>query len=174
MKTVKLSPARILFTHIRNTHNLHSFQGYNPCWESMKLAICSHLEFHKDDLSNMVTNTSYLTNTLNDYLSHHNQGRGQNEYSLSCSVNNVSACHAFEFYFGIKPFKIKARRCVLGEYYYLSRTVRIRASGYQLEKKKILCVQEELIGGLWTKTKHPSFTNSEWREFVKTNNYFEN
>lgn len=169
-----LSPARILFNHVRNNHNLSSFQGYNPCWNAMILAICSQIKFEKEDFINMRTNNSYYTNTIDEYLSHHSQGRGQDEYSLACSVNNVSACHAFETYFGIKPFKIKARRVVIGEFYFLSRDGRIRVTGYQLEKKKILCVQEEWINETWTKTKHPSFTNSEWREFVKANNNFEN
>lgn len=82
MEAIKLSPARVLFKHVRENHNLNSFQGYNPYWESMRLAICSQIKFEKEDFVNMKTNNSYYTNTIDEYLSHRSQGRGQDEYSL--------------------------------------------------------------------------------------------
>lgn len=172
---IKLSPAIYLLMQAKS-NRIQSYHSYNPLHSILRLAIKGQFEFYKNDLVNMRNDGGgyYGGNSFEqNYFSHHEQGRGQNEYSLACNVNNVSACHAFERLFDIKPYMIAARRVVLGIEYYLDRRIRIRATGYQQKRKVLLCVQEEYIEDKgWTKTKHPSFDNKDWREFVKENNEF--
>ena len=162
-----------------STHNeMSSYQSYDPQYAMLRLCIQGQFKFNDDDFVNMKRDEShrYYPNAIESFLSHHPHGRGQNEYSLACKVNNVSACRAFEKYFNMKPYKIGARRAVIGVEYYLNRHCRIRITGYQLERKVILCVMEEYNTEKkeWIKTKHPTFDNKQWREFVKENNRFKN
>jgi len=159
------------------THNgMSSYHSYDPLNSALRLCINGQFKFGDDDFVDMKRDDMhrYYPNVIESFLSHHPQGRGQYEYSLACNVNNVSACRAFEKYFDIKPYKIGARRAVIGCEYYLTRGKRLRVTGYQLERKVILCVLEEYDyeQKKWVKTKHPTFDNKAWREFVKDNNNF--